>query len=109
MRSKIVAGNWKMNLTFEEAETLVDDILEAGDGIVIVSHALVGEPQVVDNLHVGGMHLIDLQLFDIHGHMVEIWEGNIPKTISLAHLPQGSYVLRIHTDDGFLYRKVVKY
>jgi hypothetical protein len=61
------------------------------------------------NLHTGGMHLIDLQLFDIYGHMVEIWEGNIPKTISLSHLPQGSYVLRVHTDEGFLYRKVVKY
>jgi hypothetical protein len=61
------------------------------------------------NLHAGGMHLIDLQLFDVYGHMVEIWEGNIPKTISLSHLPQGSYVLRVHTDEGFLYRKVVKY
>ena len=31
MRSKIVAGNWKMNLTFDEAETLVDDILDRFD------------------------------------------------------------------------------
>ena len=31
MRSKIVAGNWKMNLTFDEAETLVDDILDRLD------------------------------------------------------------------------------
>ena len=28
MRSKIVAGNWKMNLTFEEADNLVNDILD---------------------------------------------------------------------------------
>ena len=28
MRSKIVAGNWKMNLAFQEAEDLVDDILD---------------------------------------------------------------------------------
>ena len=31
MRSKIVAGNWKMNLTFDEAETLVDEILDRLD------------------------------------------------------------------------------
>ena len=31
MRNKIVAGNWKMNLTFDEAETLVDDILDRLD------------------------------------------------------------------------------
>ena len=28
MRSKIVAGNWKMNLTFDEAQELVDGILD---------------------------------------------------------------------------------
>ena len=28
MRSKIVAGNWKMNMTFDKAEELVDDILD---------------------------------------------------------------------------------
>ena len=31
MRSKIVAGNWKMNLTFDEAEELVDNILDRLD------------------------------------------------------------------------------
>ena len=31
MRSKIVAGNWKMNLTFDEAQALVDDILDRLD------------------------------------------------------------------------------
>ena len=31
MRSKIVAANWKMNLTFGEAESLVDDILDRLD------------------------------------------------------------------------------
>ena len=28
MRTKIVAGNWKMNKTFEEADTLIYDILD---------------------------------------------------------------------------------
>ena len=28
MRSKIVAGNWKMNLTFDEADELVNDMLD---------------------------------------------------------------------------------
>jgi triosephosphate isomerase (TIM) len=28
MRTKIVAGNWKMNKTFEEADTLINDILD---------------------------------------------------------------------------------
>ena len=31
MRSKIVAGNWKMNLTFGEAEELVDNLLDRFD------------------------------------------------------------------------------
>ena len=31
MRSKIVAGNWKMNLSFDEAQNLVDDILDRLD------------------------------------------------------------------------------
>ena len=60
-------------------------------------------------LHDGGMHLIDLQLFDIKGQMVASWSDNIPNSISLSHLPQGSYVLRIHTDEGIFFRKVVKY
>ncbi len=30
MRKKIVAGNWKMNLTLAEGEQLVNDILAAG-------------------------------------------------------------------------------
>lgn len=29
MRTKIIAGNWKMNKTFQEAETIVDEIAEA--------------------------------------------------------------------------------
>jgi triosephosphate isomerase len=28
MRNKIVAGNWKMNLTFDQAQDLIDDILD---------------------------------------------------------------------------------
>lgn len=43
MRKKIVAGNWKMNKTFEEANELIDDLVEAleettpkRDNIVIV-------------------------------------------------------------------------
>ena len=28
MRNKIVAGNWKMNCSFDEAEMLVDEILD---------------------------------------------------------------------------------
>ncbi|MBS4034237.1 MAG: triose-phosphate isomerase [Ignavibacterium sp.] len=31
MRRKIVAGNWKMNLTFQEAEELIEEILELLD------------------------------------------------------------------------------
>lgn len=30
MRKKIVAGNWKMNLTLAQAEQLINDILQAG-------------------------------------------------------------------------------
>ncbi len=30
MRKQIAAANWKMNLTFQEAEKLLDDILDAG-------------------------------------------------------------------------------
>jgi triosephosphate isomerase len=33
MRQKIVAGNWKMNKTFEEAENLITDIAEALDDV----------------------------------------------------------------------------
>jgi triosephosphate isomerase (TIM) len=33
MRKKIVAGNWKMNKTFAEAENLITDIAEALDGM----------------------------------------------------------------------------
>ena len=30
MRKKIAAANWKMNLTFQQGETLLDEILGAG-------------------------------------------------------------------------------
>ncbi|MCD4746974.1 MAG: triose-phosphate isomerase, partial [Bacteroidales bacterium] len=33
MRKKIVAGNWKMNKTFQEAENLIDEIIEVINGI----------------------------------------------------------------------------
>jgi triosephosphate isomerase len=33
MRKKIVAGNWKMNKSFEQAEALICDILEEIDGL----------------------------------------------------------------------------
>ena len=40
MRKKIVAGNWKMNLTIDEGNKLVDDVLAAlpslGDGMEVV-------------------------------------------------------------------------
>ena len=30
MRKKIVAGNWKMNLTLAQGEQLINDILQTG-------------------------------------------------------------------------------
>ncbi len=30
MRKQIAAANWKMNLSYQDAETLLDEILEAG-------------------------------------------------------------------------------
>jgi triosephosphate isomerase (TIM) len=39
MRKQIAAANWKMNLTFQQGEKLLDDILEAN--IVLASHQQV--------------------------------------------------------------------
>lgn len=38
MRKKIAAANWKMNLTFQQGETLLDEIL--GAGIELTAHQL---------------------------------------------------------------------
>ncbi|MBQ9417740.1 MAG: triose-phosphate isomerase [Bacteroidales bacterium] len=35
MRTKIVAGNWKMNLTFEEADNLVDELMSELEQITL--------------------------------------------------------------------------
>ena len=44
MRKKIVAGNWKMNLTLSEAEELVRSVLDAKIEINDHTHVLFGAP-----------------------------------------------------------------
>ncbi|MBS4056590.1 MAG: triose-phosphate isomerase [Bacteroidales bacterium] len=44
MRKKIVAGNWKMNLSFQDAEDLVEHILELLDKETITAEVIVCPP-----------------------------------------------------------------
>ena len=41
MRKKIVAGNWKMNKTFSEAETLITEIADALDEVTLTNAEVV--------------------------------------------------------------------
>ena len=47
MRKRIVAGNWKMNKTFEEAETLITDIADALDEMELDNKEVVLCPPFV--------------------------------------------------------------
>ncbi|MEI7981382.1 MAG: triose-phosphate isomerase [Bacteroidota bacterium] len=47
MRTKIVAGNWKMNKTFEEAETLMTDIADALDDVLLENAEVVLCPPAI--------------------------------------------------------------
>jgi triosephosphate isomerase len=44
MRKKIVAGNWKMNLTLGQAEQLINDILQAGLRLTDGQEAVLATP-----------------------------------------------------------------
>lgn len=44
MRKKIVAGNWKMNLTFSEAEDLIDEIVDLLEDVSIEADVVVCPP-----------------------------------------------------------------
>src|SRR5262245_33805036 len=44
MRKQIAAANWKMNLTFKEGETLLNDILSAKIELASHQHAIFAVP-----------------------------------------------------------------
>ena len=41
MRTKIVAGNWKMNKVFSEAETLITEIADALDEVELINTEVI--------------------------------------------------------------------
>lgn len=57
----------------------------------------------------GGMHLQRLVLLNLKGQQVDSWSDTLNNTISIAHVPEGTYVLQIITQEGIMYHKVVKY
>ncbi len=44
MRKQIAAANWKMNLTYQDGERLMDDILDAGISLAPHQHAIFAVP-----------------------------------------------------------------
>lgn len=44
MRKQIAAANWKMNLTFQQGEKLLDEILDAGINLKEYQHAIFAVP-----------------------------------------------------------------
>lgn len=44
MRKQIAAANWKMNLTYQDGEKLLDDILDAGVNLAPHQHAIFAVP-----------------------------------------------------------------
>jgi triosephosphate isomerase (TIM) len=44
MRKQIAAANWKMNLTYQDGEKLLDDILEAGISLAPHQHTIFAVP-----------------------------------------------------------------
>lgn len=44
MRKQIAAANWKMNLTYQQGEKLLDDILDAKIGLATHQHAIFAVP-----------------------------------------------------------------
>lgn len=44
MRKQIAAANWKMNLTYQEGEKLLDDILDAGISLAPHQHTIFAVP-----------------------------------------------------------------
>ncbi|MBI3138433.1 MAG: triose-phosphate isomerase [Sphingobacteriales bacterium] len=44
MRKQIAAANWKMNLTYQEGEKLLDDIFDAGTSLAPHQHAIFAVP-----------------------------------------------------------------
>ena len=44
MRKKIVAGNWKMNLCFEEAEELVEELIDLLEDVELKSEVIICPP-----------------------------------------------------------------
>jgi triosephosphate isomerase len=48
MRAKIVAGNWKMNKTMSESTTLVNELIEALNGVELVNTEVIVAPTFVN-------------------------------------------------------------
>jgi triosephosphate isomerase len=48
MRAKIVAGNWKMNKTISESTTLVNELIEALNGVELVNTEVIVAPTFVN-------------------------------------------------------------
>ncbi len=55
---------------------------------------------------------IELALFDIAGKRIQTWNfdtDHFQKNIALDNLAQGTYVLKLRTDNGVISKKIVKY
>jgi triosephosphate isomerase len=44
MRKQIAAANWKMNLTYQDGEKLLDEILDAGISLAPHQHTIFAVP-----------------------------------------------------------------
>ncbi|MCQ2283876.1 MAG: T9SS type A sorting domain-containing protein [Bacteroidales bacterium] len=61
------------------------------------------------NIHYGGMSVLSMQLFDIYGHEVARWDGELPEKIGCSSFPYGVYILKVHAQEGDFQLKVVRY
>ena len=72
-RNKIVAGNWKMNLDFEEAQTLIEDLEKLLDEKQPSCEVIICPPYPY--LELATDEASEHELFEVGAQNVAAWES----------------------------------
>lgn len=106
---------WKLD-NAGKGNTLLNDIrITKSDGSAITEYrqaplCIYPNPSNYSiNVHTGRMNVTAIELYNLCGQKVLTAGSTSNPDINIYALPQGTYILKVVTDDGTYQRKVIKY